>query len=432
MAKKRVHLLSAVNAANVSKSGGTYTIANVCGAVDEIVMNGMLYPGDQLAAGAPSLNGKPAPAGHPKNAAGQYISANSGDALLTFYQGAICRNARHEGGRTLVDVVVNERMAKATDPGARLIERLDVAINGTNAEPIHVSTGLICEAVNVAGESRGKSYERVATNISYDHLAILLDERGAGTPEDGVGMFLNAEGKPEQVEEVRVNLDPEDNRTAGLKRWLLRLLGNSGSVDVSFDQITSGLYALMPDGCWIREVFDRYCIWTDRDGRMWRQDYSVGSDGSVAFSSEPIEVRLKREYETVTNRKDDTLKPLILAALNSAGIKTDGLSDEQALEAYNALIRKPVEDRLTAANSKLAEVEANAKAAETAEVDALAKELAVNSSLTVDDFKALGLARLKELKTKATAAPVVTGNSGAGGGGSDEFAGYDLNADLTK
>jgi len=60
MAIKRVHILSAVNAANVSKAGGTYTIKDVCGAVNDIVMNGKLYPADQLAKGAPTLEGKPA------------------------------------------------------------------------------------------------------------------------------------------------------------------------------------------------------------------------------------------------------------------------------------------------------------------------------------------------------------------------------------
>ena len=63
MSVKRVHLLSFVNAANVSKSGQTYTIKNVCGAVDGLVMNRMLYPGEQLQAGVATLNGKPAPAG---------------------------------------------------------------------------------------------------------------------------------------------------------------------------------------------------------------------------------------------------------------------------------------------------------------------------------------------------------------------------------
>ena len=427
MARKRVHLLSAVNAANVSKSGTTYTIRNVCGAVDDLVMNGMLYPADELAKSAPTLNQKPAPAGHPKNSAGQFISATNGEALLASYIGSVCTNARHEAGRTQVDIVVNEKQAKASDAGARLLERLDAAIAGTNTEPIHVSTGLICEAINAAGESRGKKYERIATNISYDHLAILLDEKGAGTPEDGVGMFLNAQGQEEEVERAQLTTEPEDRRAAGMKAWLLRLLGNSSS-DVSFDQITSGLYALMPEGAWVREVFDRYCIWTDRDGRMWRQDYSVSSDGaSVAFSSEPVEVRRKVEYETVTNhRKDDPLKPLILAALNSAGIKTEGLSDDQLLEAYNAMTRKPVEVKLDAANAEVTQMKAAAKAAETAEVETLAKEIAAtNSALTVDDLKLLPVARLREMKAKA--APVVTGNSGGGTGGASAYAKYDPN-----
>ena len=113
MKSKRVHILSTVNAANVSKSGGTYTIRDVCGAVDEIVMNGMLYPGEQLAPAVASLEGKPAPAGHPKNAAGQFISALNGEALASAWIGSYAKNARHEGGRSLVDIVVNEAQAKA-------------------------------------------------------------------------------------------------------------------------------------------------------------------------------------------------------------------------------------------------------------------------------------------------------------------------------
>jgi hypothetical protein len=429
MSRKRVHLLSTVNASNVSKTGGTYTIRDVCGAIDEIVMNGMLYPGDQLATGAPTLNHKPAPAGHPKNAAGQFISAVNGEALLSAYIGSVCTNARHVSGRTLVDIVVNEAQARASDAGKSLIERLDAAIANTNSEPINVSTGLFCEVVNASGESRGKKYSRIATNIAYDHLAILLNEKGAGTPEEGVGMFLNAAGEAEPVEAGAISTEPEDKRSAGLMAWVKRLIGN-GSADVSFDQITSGLYALMADGCWIREVFDRYAIWSDRDGRLWRQDYAVSSEGSVAFSGTAVEVIRKVEYQTVTtNRKeDDPMKDKILAALNAAGIKTDGLDEAQLLTAYNALVAKPVEDKLTAANSKIAEHEAAARAAEEAEASTLATELAVNSTLTVDDLKKLGAARLRELKAKA--APVLPGNGGAKPG--DEFAGYSLNSHLEE
>lgn len=433
MSAKRVHILSAVNAANITKTGGRYTIRDVCGAVDDIVMNGMLYPADQLAAGVASLEGKPAPAGHPKNGAGQFISAMNGDALLTSYMGAVCRNARHEAGRTLVDIVVNEAQARAHEQGAKLVERLDAAIAATNAEPIHVSTGLLVDAVTANGESLGKKYSRVATNLRYDHLAVLLDERGAGTPEEGVGMWLNSAGTAEEVEQVTANTEPEDRRgesaLAKATAWLKRLVGNG--TEVSFDAITSALYTQMPEGAWIRDVFDRYAIWSDRDGKLFRQDYSVSSEGSVAFSGSPAEVTRQVSYEPITNHEDDQVKETIIAALNAAGISgAAAMTDTQLLASFEALKAKPhtdalaaVNEKLVAANSKIAEHEATAQAAQNAERDTLATELAVNSSLTADDFKAMPLARLRELKAKA--APVVVGNTSVNK--ADEFAGYDLN-----
>lgn len=434
MSRKRVHILSTVNAGAVSKAGSTYTIRDVCGAVDGLVMNRMLYPAEQLAAGVGTLSGKPAPAGHPKDSEGRYISATNGDALLKAYAGAICRNARHEGGRTLVDIEVNEAQARAHPDGLKLVERLDAAIAGTNSEPIHVSTGLFCEPITANGESGGKAYDRIATRISYDHLAFLLHEKGAGTPEQGVGMFLNAAGQLEPVEEVEVNVEPQDKRGAGALAWarqqLARLLGNGS--ELSFDQITDGLYKGLPDGAWLREVFDRYAIWTDRDGKLWKQDYAVSSDGSVAWSGTAAEVRREVKYEPVTNRQEgDPVKDKILAALNAAGIKTEGLDDAALLVAYNNLVGNsaaaPLQAQLTAANSKVAELEANAKAAEKAELTALAAALAANSShLKAADFEAMGLARCKELKAAtAGAAPVVVGNAG---GGDDPYKGYDMNA----
>jgi len=429
MKTTRVHVLSAVNAGAVSKAGGRYTVKNVVGAVDGIVMNGMLYPGEQLAAGAPSLEGKPAPAGHPKDDAGRYISANSGDALLSSYAGAVCKNVRHEGGRTVYDVVVNEAQAKAHPDGAKLVERLDAAMNGTNAAPIHVSTGLYCKAITANGESLGKKYSRVATDIVYDHSAILLNEEGAGTPEQGVGMFLNAAGEAVSVEAVAVG-DAFDRRDEGLRGWLRKLLGNES--ELSFEQIRDGLYRGLAEGAWVREVFARYAIWADGTGKLYRQDYTVSSDGSVAFSGTAQEVREEREYEPVNNLQKDAMKDTLIAALNAAGIKTEGLTDAQLLTAYNAHVGAaavaPVQTALDAANAKLQTIEANAQAAEKAELDTLAAQLAVNAKgFTAADFAAMGLKRCKELAAAGTlAAPVLPGSPT--GNAADEFATYDPNA----
>jgi hypothetical protein len=434
MKRSRIHILSTVNASAVSKEGGTYTIRGVCGAVDDIVMNSVLYPAAELSEGVASLEGKPAPAGHPKNAAGQFISALNGEALAAAWMGSYCRNARHEGGRTLVDIVVNEAQARAHPDGAKMVDRLDAAINGSNVEDIHVSTGLLARMLSVNGESRGKKYSKVATGIEYDHLAILLNEQGAGTPADGVGMFLNAAGQEEAIEVANLSTEPEDKRYAGLVGWLRKLLGNGS--EISFDQITSGLYRALPDGAWVTEVFDRYAIWTDRDGKLWRQDYTVSSEGSVAFSGNPIEVTRRVDYEPVSNHEEaDAVKDKILAALNAAGIKTEGLDDAQLLTAYNALVTKPATDQLTAANAKLAEHEAAVRAAEQAEAKDLATKLtAGNSLLKVEDLMALPIARLRELAAaNTTAAPVLpSGGAAKPGAADDEFKDYSMNSILDE
>lgn len=424
MSTKRIHIVSAVNAANISKSGNTYTIRDVVGAVDDIVMNRRLYPADQLAAGVKSLNGKPAPAGHPKNSKGQHISAANGEALAAAWIGAYCTNARHEGGRTLTDIVVNGDMAMATEQGKKLVARLDAAIAGTNADPVHVSTGLNLIEVVANGESHGKKYTSIATNLQYDHLAILLDEVGAGTPEQGVGMFLNSEGGEDAIETIQVNQEPEDRRYEGAIGWLRSLFTNK---DISFDQIASGLQLLVPDSCWVREVFPGYAVWVDRDGKNWRQEYHASENGSVAWVGQPVEVLRQVSYEPVTNHQEiDIVKDQIIAALNAAGVNVDGLTEAQLLQAYNSVVAKPHQEALAAANSKIAEFEAAKTAAENGERDALAAELATNSSLTADDFKAMPLARLKELQAKA--APVSVGNSQEQKKPGDEFASYSINS----
>lgn len=427
MTRTRVNIVTAVNSANVSRDGDRYTVRDVVHALDGIVLNGRMYPGEELRKSVQGLNGRPAPAGHPKDGKGRHISASNGEALSAAWIGAWCVNSRYEGGRAMCDISINGAQAKALPAGAEVLARLDAAIAGTNTDPIAVSSGLMLQEVEANGESRGKKYRAVATNLEFDHLAILLEETPAGTPAEGVGMFVNASGEEQQIEVCNITADPTDRRAEGFKGWLMRLLGNED--EASFDAISSGLHKLLPDGAYLREVFARYAIWSNRDGALFKQDYSLSSDGSLAFAGIPVEVTVKVEYETVFNQEGDTLKDTILAALNAAGISTAGLDDVQALTAYNALQAKPFQERLTAANGKLAEVELAANAAAAAELDGIAAELAANTkSLTAEDFKAMGLARCKELKTNtAKAAPVALGATGVAG---DEFAGYSLNEQL--
>jgi hypothetical protein len=173
-------------------------------------------------------------------------------------------------------------------------------------------------------------------------------------------------------------------------------------------------------------VFSASVVYVATDERMYRQDYAIDSQGSLALLGNPVEVIRKVDYEPVSNsEKVDPVKDKILAALNASGISVEGKDDVQLLEAYNALITKPVADKLTAANTQLATIEANAKASQDAELTALATNMA-GGSLTVDDLKALGLARLKEISANAKgAAPVLPAGTGQK---ESEFKSYSINS----
>jgi hypothetical protein len=194
MKTERAQLVRAVNKSQIEKHDKGWTIRDVVPVIDNIVMNNGLYPADELAQSYESLSGVPAPIGHPQDEQGNYISAMRGDALRNYYAGVTVENARKEGERYLVDLEINEAQAAAHPDGQRMIE----AIN--SGESVHVSTGLMLQREPEEGISRGKRYGWRATNIQFDHLAILLDEKGAATPEQGVGILANCA-------ELYVNLD---------------------------------------------------------------------------------------------------------------------------------------------------------------------------------------------------------------------------------
>lgn len=213
-----VNVLSAINSAsNITTEtiNGTehIVVKNVVPVRDGIVLNGGLYPAEENTKGYKSLEDKPMPYGHPK-VDGRYVSASNVRAVNEFHIGAYTRNVRKEGGQVLVEAVINRRFAEGSEKGRNVLQRLDEMATGKSVEPICISTGLLLNRIQAKGESNGKRYTWIATNQVYDHVAILLDEPPAGTPEEGIGMFVNAEGDEVKVETVSLSdceiPDPQD------------------------------------------------------------------------------------------------------------------------------------------------------------------------------------------------------------------------------
>ncbi|HGV9240182.1 TPA: DUF2213 domain-containing protein [Klebsiella aerogenes] len=208
MKRNRVNVLTVVNSAsNITTetidSKPHIVVRGITPVVDDIVMNRKLYPAAEIEKAYNTLERNPMPLGHPK-VDGKHVSARDVRAVNEYHVGAWLQNVSHKDGKVTGDMYVNRQYAESSEKGKRLINRLEEMLAGTNSEPIHISTGLLYSGIAANGESKGKKYNEIATNMMFDHVAVLLDEPGAGTPEEGVGIFVNAEGDEVEIEVVNL------------------------------------------------------------------------------------------------------------------------------------------------------------------------------------------------------------------------------------
>ena len=157
-----------------------------------VIMNGGLYPADEIDAHFQKLEGTLAPLGHP-TVNGQFVSAFSPEGINVGHIGAWNRNAKKAGNRIYVEKWLDVEVANKTEHGKRLLERLEALQNGDDVPPIHTSVALFLERIDANELERKGGYEWVAKIHGIDHDAILLDEAGAATPEQGVGLMVNAD-----------------------------------------------------------------------------------------------------------------------------------------------------------------------------------------------------------------------------------------------
>lgn len=228
MKRNRVNVLTVVNSAsNITTDtidGKPHIVVRgITPVVDDIVMNRKLYPAAEIEKAYNTLERNPMPLGHPK-VDGKHVSARDVRAVNEYHVGAWLQNVSHKDGKVTGDMYVNRQYAESSDKGKRLINRLDEMLSGTNSDPIHISTGLLYSGIAANGESKGKKYNEIATNMMFDHVAVLLDKPGAGTPEEGVGIFVNAEGDELEIEVVNLaDADVPDPQDASFKTFFNQL-----------------------------------------------------------------------------------------------------------------------------------------------------------------------------------------------------------------
>ncbi len=338
---------------------------------DNIVMNGGLYPETEIAKSYHTLERTLAPVEHPE-IDGEFLSANDPLAINDFYVGAFNQNVTRKDGRVHMDKVINVQEAMKSQKGRRLLDRLEEIETNDNARPIHTSVTLYCDVIypdDIQVNDAGDEYSWIAVDMVFDHDAILLDSVGAAKPSQGVGIAVNSEGEKMEVSTFSLVTNSKKSNDDGL--------GESES-----DSVDGG------------DSGDQ-----DVKGKQFKPNQGT----------------------QVMN--------LILNRLKEAGIKTEGLSDDELIQKYDELKHKQNKAELDAKAEK-AEKESKANASSSDEitaavaaavkplsdkVDALAvkaneaneselnelAEFIVNSkkypSLEVDDIKRLGIEKARSM-----------------------------------
>lgn len=299
---------------------------------DDIVMNGIKYVPDEIAASYKTLERTFAPLGHPQNSDGLFISATDPDAIHNFHGGAFNENLRRENGVVLFDKVINVNEAKKTDRGKELLSRIDEIETNDNPRPIHTSVGVFLEIEPLAnpekqvnGPSAGQTFTGIARNMLFDHDAILLNELGAAQPHQGVGMAVNSKGEEiEANQEDLVTIPIEDITEMSHEELRGRLFDALNTPPLSADFVV--------------QVFDSRVIYGLQDS-FFSVPYTIGN-GVVTITGIPVPVEENPVpfVPKVNQNEGEAMKQLILNALTEAKVELKGSETEAELFAlYNKL-----------------------------------------------------------------------------------------------
>ena len=198
----KLHSLLVVNRRSSPAEGMQRLTFNFSGKVKKVVQNGkewlvaplslinvgvlngskgpLFYPEDEITKNYQQWNGMPLLIYHPHRL-GQPISANDPEVLQRQGVG-IVKNAQAKG-KLRAEGWFDAAKLKKVSP--QTYNRL---IRG---EPIELSTGLYTDNEELAGNYNGRPYTHVARNYRADHIAILPDQIGACSINDGCGVLVN-------------------------------------------------------------------------------------------------------------------------------------------------------------------------------------------------------------------------------------------------
>jgi hypothetical protein len=264
----------------------------------------LLHTAEELGKMPESWNGIPVTIGHPQ-VEGKPVSANSPEVLEAWQIGVV------------FNTIINDLKLKSE----AWLEKDKLATNENlndriaNGEIIEVSVGVFSEDELIEGTYHNETYVAVARNLRPDHLAILPNQIGACSIEDGCGIRTNSKN-------ITMDIKKALNQLRGYGYLIPNIMVNSEDegLQEKLDELRELVRSLNPsvpiDNSYLYhyliEVFDGYLIYekdTNQTTEYFKRNYQYNvSTKMYEFTSEPVEVEKKVEYETVQTNEDTGIK----------------------------------------------------------------------------------------------------------------------------
>lgn len=303
------------------------------------VLNGILYPRDELEKSIAGLNRTPAPLGHP-TINNKFVPALDPEALARNHIFAWNENPRWDGDRIALDVVIDEARAKESEGGKSVLNAID------KQEPICTSTGLLCNLEEVSD----RAHKAVARNIEWDHVAILMDEAPAISPEEGVGIFVNsASADVPEITVINSALDEADEQMDWEVESVARALERRSRAGM-LDRMKAA----------ILEALGVPPVTENEEQPM---TISKEQFDALAAKVDGLAASVNQIPDTVSASVTNALKP-VLDAQKAAADKVKADEDAEASGLIEKVVKANVLDEATAKATPLATLRVLAKGAE--------------------------------------------------------------------
>ncbi|MEE9356514.1 MAG: hypothetical protein V3U75_13065 [Methylococcaceae bacterium] len=241
-----------------------------------------------------SWDGIPVVVQHPKDSAGNYISANSPQIIDLKAVGRVYHTLCD--GALKAEAWIDEEKIKKVSPLALAYIQ--------QQRPLNVSTGLNSDYDSTPGKWNGEDYIAIARNHRPDHLALLPGGTGACSWDDGCGIRANEEKGDSDVNDKALMQTMKELGKKGFSVIQMNELGYKGICN----KIQSKLDGMDTDVKYhyLDDVFSEdgrdffvYKVSSSGEDTFYQRDYQVNDDESIEFTGEPVQVIVSKTYEPV-------------------------------------------------------------------------------------------------------------------------------------